>query len=660
MRGKGRLFAKMAVRPKDDFPPFFQQRLKLVRVLDEIPAMVLRLNHQLKVVWANRWLLQCLGKNLDRIQGQDGTSLMAPPEQRQALKANLLGILEHGGILTTQGLLFNERGGAPAMVVWRHVAYRDQAGQAEMVCLGRDITHQYETEKALQRATLQLAQVASLLDRSSLITLRTRLKKGRIVKFEFIRGSCQAITGYHPLEFQKNRRLLVRLLPPSWARQVYSRVTQFAEQARTGESLTLEFPIIRKHGHACWVEQTMWVSRLFPDEETIELESFVQDITRRKEAEDSLRLLTAGVAHNFNNLLAAALSNTQAAITQIQGDSPEMPKVRRLLGNVVDSVESGRYLVKRLTAYVGHDDRQQKEGAVVDLAELAATALDLAKNAWMPKGDSKTEFVCDFSGALYVKALRGELLEVLLNLVKNSLEAMPQGGTLTLTGGKDREQAVLSISDTGQGMYPETASRAFEPFFSTKGLSGRGLGLSSSRGIVRSYGGELEATSQPGRGTTFTLLLPLTQSKPAEPEGAEAQVMAVKVLLVEDDALVAMGMTAVLEQAGHEVRTANKVGSAIRELSDFRPDVVLCDLGLPDEAGWEVARHLAGGLYAPPPPPFVLITGWSQQGKLFEPPAGVPPAWGVLHKPVDRVRLLKIVSEAAGPGRSDSESVKDA
>ena len=199
-------------------------------------------------------------------------------------------------------------------------------------------------------------------------------------------------------------------MPPSWARQVYNRVTQFAEQARTGESLTLEFPIIRKDGHACWVEQTMWVSRILPDKETIELESFVQDITRRKEAEDSLRLLAAGVAHNFNNLLAAALSNVQAAIARIQDHPSEMPKINNLLNNVVDSVESGRYLVKRLTAYVGHGDRPQRKGEVVDLAELAVTALDLAKNTWTPKGDSKTDFICDFGGALYVKGPAGRAL----------------------------------------------------------------------------------------------------------------------------------------------------------------------------------------------------------------------------------------------------------
>ena len=222
------------------------------------------------------------------------------------------------------------------------------------------------------------------------------------------------------------------------------------------------------------------------------------------------------------------------------------------------------------------------------------------------------------------------------------------------------DQAVITITDTGQGMDPETARRAFEPFFSTKGLSNRGLGLSSSRGIARSYGGELEAASQPGRGTTFTLSLPLSSSEPTQPVEMEAPAKAVKVLLVEDDALVAMGMTAVLEQAGHEVRTANKVGAAIKVLSDFRPDVVLCDLGLPDEAGWEVARHLAEGLGGPPPPPFVLLTGWSQHKKLFEPPEGVPPAWGVLHKPVDSARLLKIVSQAAEQGLSDSENPPDA
>ena len=100
-------------------------------------------------------------------------------------------------------------------------------------------------------------------------------------------------------------------------------------------------------------------------------------------------------------------------------------------------------------------------------------------------------------------------------------------------------------------------------------------------------------------------------------------------------------MSAVLEQAGHEVKGAAKVESAIKELSFFRPDVVLCDLGLPDGTGWEVAGYLAGGRYGPPPPPFVLLTGCSQQWELSTPPTGVPPAWEVLCKPVERGRLLR-------------------
>jgi len=637
---------------KQEALPLFNQRLRLVRLLDEIPALVLRLDHQLRVIWANRWWLQSQEQELNQIQGQDALGLMVSPAQAQALRNRLLEIVQRGGIITTQGLLPEKKGGPPAMVVWRHVAYHDLSGQTEMVSLGRDITHQYETEQALQRSTLQLAQVASLLDRSPLIALRIRFKNGRLVNLEYIRGACQAITGYYPRDFRKNPRLFAKLLAEGWLPKVKSRIAQFAGQGRPGDSLTLEYPITCADGHNRWVEQTMWVSRLLPREEAVELESLVQDTTRRKEAEDSLRQLAAGVAHNFNNLLAAVLSNTQAAIGHVHNQTFELPRLKRLLANVVDSVESGRHLVRRLTAYVGQGDDRKSEKEVVDLAELASTALELARNAWMSKGSSPVEFICHFSSTLSVSAQRGELLEVLLNLVKNALEAMPEGGSLTLVGKKVRARAVLRLSDTGQGMDARTARRVFEPFFSTKGLSGRGLGLSSSRGIVRSYGGELEVSSHPERGTTFTLRLPLCPQIPRVPLEAAPLGRPGKVLLVEDESLVAMGMAAVLEGAGHEVRVAAGVQAALGELSGYKPDVVLCDLGLPDGTGWEVARRLADDGRGQHPAPFVLLTAWAQQENAYAPPAGTSTAWRVLHKPVDRLLLLKTVAEAADGSKS--------
>lgn len=377
-----------------------------------------------------------------------------------------------------------------------------------------------------------------------------------------------------------------------------------------------------------------------------------RDISERQRAQEVLRQLAAGVAHNFNNLLAAILGNAQAAEAELRHEEPELSRLRQLLDNVVLGALSGRGLVQRMAAYVGGRRPQQEVNEDADVAEVAAAAVKIAQAAWRPQSPKyRVEFARSLEPGLRVAVQRSELMEVCLNLIRNALEAMPKGGRLSVSARAQDDQICLEFGDTGLGMDAETTRRIFEPFFSTKGVAGQGLGLASSRGIVRAYGGDISVQSAPGQGTTFAISLPQRPAS-APPPQTEMDLPELKaegkVLLVEDEALVAMGVRAMLEEAGYTVCLASRVAEALEALDRFQPDLVLSDLGLPDGTGWDVALEVTRSPRpeGARPVPFVLVTGWTTDPGLMDPPPGAPQAWAVLQKPVDRSMLLFTLGQA--------------
>jgi CheY-like chemotaxis protein len=352
------------------------------------------------------------------------------------------------------------------------------------------------------------------------------------------------------------------------------------------------------------------------------------------------------VAHNFNNVLMAVMGNLQAAVPLLSSAEPETGKAIELVGNALKSAVAGRELGARLGAYVGGVKGDQRRLEPIELAPAVQAALDLARTGWSHLGLNKVEFRTSLTEDVFVRARRGELMEVFLNLIKNAMEAMPKGGVLSLSQEEKDGEVWLSFSDTGHGMDSQTRARAFDPFFSTKGATVRGLGLSSSRGILRSFQGELEVreSGEPGA----TLVVKLKRETPAESivpsPPATRFATGGQVLLVEDEALVALGLEAMLVQAGYSVRKAGSLLEAREALSQDKPDVVLCDMVLPDGLGSDLAKEMevdgAGHLSIP----FVILTGWSPE-LTQQTPEWEGFAEAVLHKPVERGSLLNAIAQ---------------
>ncbi len=379
--------------------------------------------------------------------------------------------------------------------------------------------------------------------------------------------------------------------------------------------------------------------------------TLVMDISERKRAEETLMQLAAGVAHNFNNVLMATISNAQAAQGLLKDPLTHVNLLENLLDNVVQAARGGRDVVQRLSQVVGFQKQGLDMTQAVDAGLLLRSLPATVEGMRLGGGQGRIGVHLDLGPGLFVSAAAGGLMEVFLNLAKNAADAMPRGGVINIAGRVEAGQVVIDFSDSGMGADPATLSRFFDPFFSTKGSQGQGLGLAVSHSIVASHGGELTARSQPGQGTTLTIRLPLSPEPPAARGQAAtpAPPQPLRVLLVEDEGLVAMGLSFNLESAGYQVRHVGTLTAALEALVSFRPDLAICDLGLPDHQGAEVSWRLkqAAREKGLEDMPIVVLSGWDQD-QVEKTSNQALTAFAYLQKPVGRDRLLEVISLAAG------------
>jgi signal transduction histidine kinase/ActR/RegA family two-component response regulator len=360
--------------------------------------------------------------------------------------------------------------------------------------------------------------------------------------------------------------------------------------------------------------------------------------------------MTSGLAHKFNNLLGAILGRVQVAVRRA-GDS----ELRTDLGIIEGAAQDGANTIRQLQRFTGvHADRKF---APVDLSTIVNRVLSGCPEAWRPGRDAEDEdhivrvMLDDES---WVSGLSQELEEVVSHTVNNAIEAMPSGGTLTIETSLSEGQVTLEVSDTGAGMSEEARSRIFHPFFTTKGPRSLGLGLSIAFGIVRRHGGSLEVESEPGKGTTVRLALPAGQPgeiEQFEPPARRIAAAGGRILVVEDEPVVADLLGEILITSGHEVSVVNSATEAVQQLAEGGFDVLLTDIGLPQMSGWELARHcrdLHAGL------PVILVTGWGLE--VDDDMIADSGVCGVVAKPFQVDDIVTAVAKALGRGAEESEA----
>lgn len=336
---------------------------------------------------------------------------------------------------------------------------------------------------------------------------------------------------------------------------------------------------------------------------------------RQMQKLESIGQLTGGVAHDFNNLLTAVIGNLELLRKRV----PAGPSTDRLIDGAMQGAQRGAALTQRLLAFARH---QALDARPIDLADLVRGMDDLLRRSLGPSIAMIQDFPAGIPAA-HADANQVEL--ALLNLAVNSRDAMPDGGTLTLAldlaeTGPMRDLPAgryvrLTVSDTGSGMDGETLRKAIEPFFSTKDVGkGTGLGLSMIHGLAQQLKGALRLFSTPGCGTRAELWLPVAEGA-AEATASEAADRPAEgnrratLLFVDDDFLISLSTTSLLEDLGHTVVRASSGSEALAVLRTGRPiDMMITDYAMPGMTGLQLAeqaRALRPGL------PILLATGYA-------------------------------------------------
>jgi two-component system, cell cycle sensor histidine kinase and response regulator CckA len=371
---------------------------------------------------------------------------------------------------------------------------------------------------------------------------------------------------------------------------------------------------------------------------------------RQSQKLEALGQLAGGVAHDFNNVLAAISGYAELLYNDLARDDPR----RHDLGEILKAAERATGITRQLLAFSRHQVPAATRLDLVDvvhqlshmLRALLPATIDLRVSP--ERGAAPIEVLAD----------RSQLEQVVMNLVVNARDAMPAGGTLAVdvrmgTTPEAASTAVLEVRDTGIGMSPDVQAHVFEPFFTTKQPGqGTGLGLAMVYGIVRQHSASIEIASAVGEGTTVTVRLPMAPAG-AQPisDGAEPveQDRGGRVLVIEDEGQVREVSERFLRRAGYEVLTAADAGTGLGLLASAGPfDLVLTDSAMPGMRGEDLAAEIA---HVQPGLPVILMSGYRDPGR---PPAANAVA-AFLQKPFTMPGLLAAVRRAIARDRSASD-----
>jgi signal transduction histidine kinase/DNA-binding NarL/FixJ family response regulator len=358
-----------------------------------------------------------------------------------------------------------------------------------------------------------------------------------------------------------------------------------------------------------------------------------QDQLVRTEKLRALGEMASGVAHDFNNLLAAILGRAQLLQAEIAD-----PHLTPWLEVIERAALDGAQTVRRLQEFTRV--RRDQPLVRVDLSQVAREALEITQSRWRDdarRRDVTIEVRTAFAAVPEVVGDPGELREALTNIILNAVDAMPDGGLLTLATTAGAGEVALAVTDTGVGMAPTVRPRIFDPFFTTKGPQGTGLGLAMTYGIVARHGGRIEVESEEGQGSTFRLIFApeAAPASVASPRSAPADAHVLTCLVVDDEETVGTLLGDILESGGHRAVVCVDGAAAVDRFRSERCDVVFTDLAMPGLSGWQVARAVKG---IDPDVPVFIVTGYGAELSPEESRAnGVD---GVLAKPLGVQEVL--------------------
>lgn len=427
----------------------------------------------------------------------------------------------------------------------------------------------------------------------------------------------------------------------------YGCVKNFEWRARTGHGME----------HSFLVSASVHCDR---DGNVAGYRSIVHDVTEQKKVletllhSDRIKALgevAAAAAYNFRNLLQIMVGGTRLAMSNLE--SGNLSEVKTNLEQVLANLRSAGETARLLSHFSGvKRDKAVPIGRVFDLSRTVEKAVEICV-PWIEADPDRSGVNLSLKAQLQtgclIKGVETELLEVVVNLIWNAAEALRDGGSITVSTSRERNKVVLRVQDDGIGIPREHLPKVFQPFWTTKGLEGSGLGLASSYGIVCRHGGDITIESQEDQGTTVSVILPVPDKTPtlvSPYRGGPVRDPSYRILVVDDLEPLLRILKHGLAKRGQQVLTASSGEEALRLFQHNEFDAVICDLAMPNMSGWQVGARIielcvAKGI---PKTPFILLTGWG--GQVDQPEriaqSGVD---AVVEKPMDVPRLLEVVRD---------------
>jgi len=352
------------------------------------------------------------------------------------------------------------------------------------------------------------------------------------------------------------------------------------------------------------------------------------EITERKKAEQaliqseklkSIGIITAGISHEYNNILNIISGNVQL----LQMDYEDNSEMMAVLDITMKAIDDGASIANRMLDFT-------KAGKVsfnlepADMQVLLNQSLEFTMPRWknMAQADGIKYFIDqkDIKQVPPVMCQPSDVREMFINIINNALDAMPDGGSITLAIWSKENTLFVSISDTGIGMDKEIQSHIFDPFYTTRCPEGTGLGLSTVYGTMKRHGGKIDVKSEVGRGSTFTMQFQTTTEAiradiPKKADKSKSRNMGLSILVVDDADDMCVILDTFLSKEGHKVRTVNKGAEAIELANRENFDLVLTDLAMSNTYGYDVINALKK---LDKVPKIGIMTGWNEKHKPIE------------------------------------------
>ncbi|MCW5793180.1 MAG: response regulator [Nitrospira sp.] len=406
----------------------------------------------------------------------------------------------------------------------------------------------------------------------------------------------------------------------------------------------------RKRAEASLRESHTRLEQAMTDLQTAQQQMVQQERLR------ALGQMASGIAHDFNNTLSPIMGFSELLLIAPQM-SADPAQLKEYLQTINMAAKDAAKVVSRLREF--YRPRLDADLAgIVDLNRLVEQSVKLSQPKWKDQALANgvaIEIKTELASVPPVAGHESELREVLTNLVFNAVDAMPKSGSITLRTKADGDHVRLEVSDTGTGMTEEVRQRCLEPFFSTKGEKGSGLGLAMVYGIIKRLRGTIEITSAVGVGTTFSIRLPIQSEQEAgtKQEGNSLAGVRLQILVVDDDPLVGRVTGEYLRVAGHQVEVVTSAAEAVKRFNPERVHLVVTDHGMPNMTGRQLAEVIK---QVSQDTPVVLLTG-GDEIEVTETASQAVDA--ELSKPLTMAALQRTLSTLTFPGSLPAESRKE-